>query len=60
MEEARKRGLIVDMTNGSGWPPASPNLTPEDGFISLEFSDTAVKGGKALSFMLPTLLTFKK
>ena len=55
MEEARKRGLIVDMTNGSGWPPASPNLTPEDGFISLEFSDTTVNGGKALSFMLPLL-----
>ncbi len=55
MEEARNRGLIVDMTNGSGWPPASPNLTPEDGFISLEFSDTTVIGGNALFFTIPIL-----
>ena len=55
MEEARKRSLMVDMTNGSGWPPAAPNLTPEDGFLSLEFSDTTINGGNALSFSLPLL-----
>jgi hypothetical protein len=59
MEEARKRNLIVDMTNGSGWPPAAPNLQPEDGFLSLEFSDTTITGGKALSFVLPQLSTSK-
>ena len=55
MEEARRRGLIVDMTNGSGWPPAAPNLEPEDGFLSLEFSDTTITGGKSISFVLPQL-----
>ncbi|MEO6550854.1 MAG: glycosyl hydrolase, partial [Ferruginibacter sp.] len=59
MEEARKRKLVVDMTNGSGWPPAAPNLQPADGFISLEFSDTTITGGQALSFALPQLNTSK-
>ena len=59
MDEARKRNLIVDMTNGSGWPPASPNLQPEDGFLSLEFSDTTISGGKALSFTLPLVAASK-
>jgi hypothetical protein len=59
MEEARKRNLIVDMTNGSGWPPAAPNLRPEDGFLSLELSDTTVVGGKSLSFALPQLAAGK-
>lgn len=59
MEEARRRNMIVDMTNGSGWPPASPNLTPEDGFLSLEFSDTTVSGGRQLSFTLPQLAAGK-
>ncbi len=59
MEEARRRGLIVDVTNGSGWPPSAPNLQAEDGFLSLEFSDTTVTGGQALSFLLPRLATTK-
>ncbi|HEU4902635.1 MAG TPA: glycosyl hydrolase, partial [Flavisolibacter sp.] len=59
MEEARRRGLIVDVTNGSGWPPSAPNLTPEDGFLSLEFSDTTVSGGQALSLTLPPLASSK-
>lgn len=59
MEEARQRGLIVDMTNGSGWPPSAPILQSEDGFLSLEFSDTTVTGGQALSFPLPLLATAK-
>ena len=59
MEEARRRGLIVDMTNGSGWPPSAPILQPEDGFLSLEFSDTTVTGGQALSFPLPRLAANK-
>lgn len=55
MDEARRRNLIIDMTFGSGWPPAGPDLKREDGFLSLEFSDTTVSGGKALSFPLPLL-----
>ncbi|SFF20638.1 glycosyl hydrolase [Spirosoma endophyticum] len=59
LEEARRRNLIVDVTNGSGWPPSAPILQPEDGFLSLEFSDTTVTGGNALSFPLPQLVSSK-
>lgn len=59
MEEARQRNLIVDMTIGSGWPPSAPILTPEDGFLSLEFSDTTIMGGNTLSFALPLLAANK-
>src|SRR6185436_4039924 len=45
--------------NGSGWPPASPNLQPEDGFLSLEFSDTTINGGQTLSLTLPQLASSK-
>jgi hypothetical protein len=37
MDEARKRGMIIDMTDGSGWPPGGPYLSPEDGFLNLLF-----------------------
>jgi hypothetical protein len=53
MEEARRRNMIVDVTNGSGWPPGGPFLNPEDGFLSLEFAAVKVSGGKKLSLPLP-------
>ena len=53
MEEARKRHLVVDLTNGSGWPPGGPFLQPEDGFLSLEFSEVTIIGGKKMSVPLP-------
>jgi hypothetical protein len=53
MEEARKRNLIVDVTDGSGWPPGGPFLNPEDGFLSLEFSAVTVSGGKKATVPLP-------
>ncbi|MBS1521377.1 MAG: hypothetical protein JST50_10300 [Bacteroidetes bacterium] len=53
MEEARKRGLIVDVTNGSGWPPGGPFLNPEDGFLSLEFAAVTVTGGKKQALAVP-------
>jgi hypothetical protein len=53
MEEARKHRLIVDVTNGSGWPPGGPFLAPEDGFISLEYGAVTVNGGKKQSIPLP-------
>jgi hypothetical protein len=52
MQEARKRHLIVDVTNGSGWPPGGSFLKPEDGFISLEFGASTVTGGQKLAIPL--------
>lgn len=45
MKEARKRGMIVDMTDGSGWPPGGPFLDDEDGFITLAFACKDTTGG---------------
>jgi hypothetical protein len=53
MEEARKRSLIVDVTNGSGWPPGGPFLDAEDGFLSLEYAEVTIIGGKKQSLPLP-------
>ena len=37
MQEARNRGLTIDMTDGSGWPPGGPFLNDADGFKTLAF-----------------------
>lgn len=53
LEQARKRGLIVDVTNGSGWPPGGAFLAPEDGFLSLDYAAVTVDGGEKRSMPLP-------
>ncbi len=53
MEEARKRNMIVDVTNGSGWPPGGPFLNSDDGFLSLEYAATIIEGGRRLAVPLP-------
>lgn len=55
MEEARKRGITVDMTDGSGWPPGGPYLSPDDGFINLVSSYSNIKGGNNINISLPTI-----
>lgn len=57
MEEARKRGLIIDMTNGSGWPAGSSILEANDGFRNLKFEAVTVEGGKNISVVLPKVST---
>jgi hypothetical protein len=37
LEEAKKRGLIVDMNNGSGWPAGGANISEKETFLSLEY-----------------------
>jgi hypothetical protein len=56
MEEARKRGLIIDMTNGSGWPAGSSILDANDGFRNLKFEAITVEGGKPLTVALPKVI----
>ena len=55
MEEARKRNIIVDMTDGSGWPPGGPYLSVDDGFLDLQFASLTVTGSKNISIALPTI-----
>ena len=53
MEEARKRGLIIDMTDGSGWPPGGPHLSIEDGFLNLQYGQLDIEGGTNISVPIP-------
>ena len=55
MEEARKRGLTVDMTDGSGWPPGGPHLSIDDGFLNLQFARQDIVGGGNISVPLPSI-----
>jgi len=55
LEEARKYGLIVDLTNGSGWPPGGEYLDLSDGFLSLNYTDTLIEGKQSIQIHLPTL-----
>jgi hypothetical protein len=55
MQEARKRGLTIDLTDGSGWPPGGPFLSAADGFITLQFATLDVTGGNTVSVPLPAI-----
>jgi len=55
MEEARKRNLIVDMNNGSGWPAGGSFLDIEDGFLTLLHASEKVSGGKTITMSVPTI-----
>lgn len=55
MEEARERSLIVDMTNGSGWPTGGSYLSSEDGFINLVFAAKDIIGGAPITMALPVV-----
>ena len=54
MQQARKRGLTIDLTDGSGWPPGGPFLKDEDGFITLTYADKDVTGGD-IAIPVPTV-----
>ncbi len=55
MDEARKHGLTVDMTDGSGWPPGGPHVKVDEGFWTLAFSSLDVKGGENIGVKLPAV-----
>ncbi len=55
MQEARKRGITVDMTDGSGWPPGGSFLSADDGFITLESAFVDLASSINNAFPLPTI-----
>ena len=55
MEEARNRGITVDMTDGSGWPPGGPHLKVDDGFWTLAFASLDLKDEQNIAVPLPTI-----
>ncbi len=55
MREARKRGITVDMTDGSGWPPGGSFLATDDGFISLESASVDLAAGNNSAVAIPKI-----
>lgn len=55
LDEARKQNIIVDMTNGSGWPAGGSYLNPEDGFINLLFASADILGSQNISIAVPVI-----
>lgn len=46
LDAALEHGLIVDLSNGSGWPTGGPQVALEDNFRTLLFREDAVDGGE--------------
>ncbi len=55
MQEARKRGMTIDMTDGSGWPPGGSFLSTDDGFISLESASVDLAANNNGAVALPII-----
>jgi hypothetical protein len=51
--EARRLGLGVDMTTGTGWPFGGPSVSPEDASSGLILKRYEVAGGGRLAETLP-------
>lgn len=51
--EARRLGLGVDLTTGTGWPFGGPSVTPEMASNGLRRITQAATGGKPVSLKLP-------
>lgn len=44
--EAQKRGMQIDMNNGTGWPFGGPEVTLEDAATKAVFQEYKIEGGK--------------
>lgn len=53
MGEAQKRGLLLDITAGSGWPMGDTNITPETGMQTFIVGSCTVEGGGYREVSLP-------
>lgn len=51
--EARKRGLAVDLTTGTGWPPGGPFVSAHDASTGIILRRYEVSGGGRLDEDLP-------
>ena len=53
MDGAASRGLQIDLTHFSGWPPGGPEINLEDSLTDIVYGETEVSGGKAVTVALP-------
>ncbi len=51
--EAKRLGLGVDMTTGTGWPFGGPQVTPEIASVGLEVIQKEASGGQRLTLSMP-------
>jgi hypothetical protein len=52
-EEARKRGITVDLTDGSGWPAGGPHLTEADNNLTLEYGMIDIPSANKSTLAVP-------
>ena len=55
MQEARKRGLIVDMTVGSGWPSGGEHITEAESNLTLRYAVTDIPQGNTDRIAVPKI-----
>lgn len=48
LTRAKQRGLSIDLTLGSGWPPGGSQVTPQESIKTLVFSENTCKGPKTV------------
>lgn len=56
MQEARKRGLIVDMTVGSGWPSGGEHITEAESNLTLRYAVTDIPQGNTDRIAVPKIV----
>lgn len=55
MEEAQKRGLIVDMTVGSGWPSGGEHISEAESNLTLKYVIIDIPQGNTEKISIPKL-----
>jgi len=53
MSAAEARGLQLDLTHFSGWPPGGPEINLDDSVTVLAYGEARVSGGKTVALQLP-------
>ena len=52
---AEQRGLTIDLTIGSSWPPGSTTVTPGDSLHTLLMGTAVVRGPRQVDMPVPPL-----
>ncbi len=53
MSAATARGLQLDLTHFSGWPPGGPEINLDDSLTVISYAEETVSGGRTVSLGLP-------
>lgn len=53
LEQAKFKGLTVDLNGGSGWPSGGPHISQKDNILNLGFSAINIAGGEKVLINVP-------